>query len=269
MENPENIRLVVFFGMLVMMGSAESIWGARLWETGRLRRWFWHGLWSIFNTLWTRILIFTPFVIWLSWVESRQWGIARWLGLRGGLEILITILAYDAYNYWWHRLNHEWTWLWRFHQVHHMDTHVDVTTALRFHPGELLIAYGAKAIWVLVWGPSLAAFVITEMTITAYAQFHHANIDFPDAFEKGLRKLHVTPRLHASHHTVTRRTRDANYSTIFTLWDYLFGSYREPDRHEMQQLGLPEGRTSYLKLPAMFWLPFTQRGDEKDMKKSD
>lgn len=267
MQNPENVRLLIFLVMLAVMGMVESFWHVRPWETGRLSRWICHGFWSFINTLWTRALVLTPFILWLNWIESHSWGIARGLGLRGNLGILVTVLAYDAYNYWWHRFNHEWSWLWRFHQVHHMDTHLDVTTALRFHPGELLIAYGAKAIWVLVWGPSVAAFIITEMIITTYTQFHHANIDFPDGVEKWLRKLHMTPRLHASHHTVTRRTRDANYAAILTLWDYLFGSYREPDWQEMQQLGLPEGRTEYLRLTAMFWLPFTAQA--KNEKKSD
>jgi sterol desaturase/sphingolipid hydroxylase (fatty acid hydroxylase superfamily) len=36
--------------------------------------------------------------------------------------------------------NHRVPLLWRFHQVHHADARFHVTTGLRFHPGELLLA---------------------------------------------------------------------------------------------------------------------------------
>ena len=253
---PEAFRIPVFLAVLAVMFTAESLWAKRPWETMRSRRWIFHLTLTVINTLMTRLLIFAPLVAWIAWVQEWQWGIARFLGLEGIPEILITVLVYDSYNYWWHRLNHEVPLLWRFHQVHHMDTQVDVTTSLRFHPGELFLAYLAKAFWVLIWGPSLAAFLVSEMAITAYAQFHHGNIDFPEKIERILRWIHMTPRLHASHHTITPRTRNANYTTIFSLWDRLFGTFREPDPEEMKQLGLSTGREDYLSFKVMMRTPF-------------
>ena len=133
---------------------------------------------------------------------------------------------------------------------------MDVTTSLRFHPGELFLSYGMKAVWILIWGPSLAGFMIFEAGITAYSQFHHSNIDFSDKWEKRLRWLHMTPRLHASHHTVSIRTRDANYSTIFLAWDRLCGTLKEPDDEEMKHLGLSEGRKTDLSPLAFMKAPF-------------
>ena len=172
------------------------------------------------------------------------------------VRIIASVIVLDLFDYVWHRLNHRVGTLWRFHKVHHVDTHVDVTTALRFHPGELFISAFAKALWIVIWGPSLWGFAAFEISISLAAQFHHSNIDFPRPVERVLRLFIVTPRFHTSHHTVARRTGDANFATIFILWDRIFGTYREPDDREMQTLGLPEGRDDYLSFQAWLTQPF-------------
>jgi sterol desaturase/sphingolipid hydroxylase (fatty acid hydroxylase superfamily) len=191
-------------------------------------------------------------------VESRSWGLSHWLGLRAGWEVAVTLIVFDGLDYGWHRLNHRVPFLWNFHRMHHSDTQVDVTTSLRFHPGELLISSAVKFFWILLWGPTFLSFMIFETAVTAYSQFHHSNLDFRDSVEKGLRWFHMTPRLHASHHTETLRTRDANFSTIFLIWDRIFGTLKESDREEMKRLGLPEGRESYLNFFDFIGTPFRQ-----------
>ena len=137
-----------------------------------------------------------------------------------------------------------------------MDTHVDTTTALRFHTGELILSGLAKAAWILIWGPTLIGFIIFEAGVTAFSQFHHSNIDFHDRIQKTLREIIMTPRVHTSHHTVTIRTRDANYATIFSVWDRIFRSFREPDFKEMRLLGLEGGRKNYLSIIGFLKTPF-------------
>jgi sterol desaturase/sphingolipid hydroxylase (fatty acid hydroxylase superfamily) len=181
------------------------------------------------------------------------------LGLRGWPEFIVGLIILDMLDYWWHRFNHRVPFLWRFHKVHHVDTHVDVTTSLRFHPGELLISGGVKAVWILALGPSILAFSIFESAVSLASQFHHSNIDFSDRVENPLRKCFVTPRYHASHHTVCRRTGDANFSTIFIFWDKLFKTYREPDYEEMKTLGLERGREDYLSFATTLKGPFSTK----------
>ncbi|MDZ7844361.1 MAG: sterol desaturase family protein [Anaerolineales bacterium] len=153
--------------------------------------------------------------------------------------------------------------LWRFHKVHHVDTHVDVTTALRFHPGELFISFFVKLLWIAAWGPSLVGFAVFEICVSLASQFHHSNIDFPERWERRLRLFIVTPRFHTSHHTVSRRTGDANFATIFIVWDRLFGTYREPDPREMRELGLAEGRGDYLSFGTWLAEPFRHRNQNQ------
>jgi sterol desaturase/sphingolipid hydroxylase (fatty acid hydroxylase superfamily) len=103
-----------------------------------------------------------------------------------------------------------------------------------------------KASWIALWGPSAIAWFVFEAAISLSAQWHHANIDLPDAVESKLRRLIVTPRFHAMHHMVDREFGDAHFSTIFSVWDPIFGSMaRGQTRSSMKtvEIGLPEGRT--------------------------
>lgn len=255
-ETLQNFRLAVFVFVIGAMFVWETFRPVRAWLDSRTRRWLFHISFSVFNTVLTRLLVGLPLVFLIQLVNSHSWGLSHVLRLSGIGEIAATLIVFDGFDYWWHRFNHRIPFLWRFHRAHHTDTHVDVTTALRFHPGELLLSYGAKSLWILLWGPSIAGFMIFEAGITAYAQWHHSNIDFPDLVERKLRWIHMTPRLHAGHHTVSLRTRDANFSTIFLVWDRLFGTLREVDFEEMKELGLEQGRKTHLSPREFLTVPF-------------
>ena len=204
-----------------------------------------------------RVFAYVPFLLWVVYIEEEGWGVARWLGVFGWPEFLLSVVVLDLFDYLWHRANHRVRFLWRFHKAHHADTGMDVTTALRFHPGELLISALMKALWVVIWGPSMIAWYLFEAWVSLCAQFHHSNIDFPDAVERWLALLLVTPRYHAAHHAVDRRYGDANFSTIFSIWDRVFGSYARPAEggdttRAAGALGLPEARE--LAFSACAWV---------------
>jgi sterol desaturase/sphingolipid hydroxylase (fatty acid hydroxylase superfamily) len=257
-------KLIVFIGGLLLFLGLESLFPKRAWQGRRGRRLLFHVGVAALNTVTVRVLIFVPLLLWLVFVEEQGWGLSRWLGLDGWLEILASVIVLDLFDYFWHRANHRISWLWRFHKAHHADTDMDTSTALRFHPGELLLSAFAKGIWVLLWGPTAIAWFAFEALVSLCAQFHHSNMDFPDAIERQLSKILVTPRYHAAHHAVDRHFGDANFCTIFSFWDRLFGSYAAPQAGGLTtlapgQLGLPEDRE--LAFSAKAWLlePFTPR----------
>lgn len=257
-------RLVIFLGGLLLFFIIESFRPARPWHDSRVRRVAFHGIVAAFNTVLVRVFIYVPFLLWVVYVEQQGWGISRWLGLDGWFEIILSIVVLDAFDYFWHRANHRIPFLWRFHKAHHADTEMDVTTALRFHPGELVLSSFAKAGWVLVWGPTMIAWFLFEGLISLCAQFHHSNIDLPDSIERQLSHFIVTPRFHTSHHAVDRKYGDANYSTVFSFWDPLFKSYRQAPKSAIgpqskEAIGLPEARDMSLSLRAWFSEPFTRR----------
>ena len=262
--NLDAARLAVFIGGFFGFLLIETLFPARSWEGLRGRRLAFNVAVATLNTLLVRVLLFVPLLLWGVYVEEQGWGISRWLGLEGWVEIVLSLVVLDFFDYLWHRGNHRLLFLWRFHKGHHADTGMDVGTGLRFHPGELLLSGAAKALWVLVWGPTPVAWFLFEALVSLCAQFHHSNIDFPDTVERRLGRFIVTPRFHAAHHGVERRFGDANFSTILSVWDRVFGSYADPGSRAApswtaQGLGLPEGRQLAFSVRAWIEEPFRSR----------
>ena len=255
--NPDALRFAIFAGGFVCFFVLESLFAKRDRALPRWRRAGFHIAIAVFNTVLVRTLTMAPFLAFAAFVESKGLGLARQLPLHGWQEILASIVVLDALNYWWHRLNHRVPFLWRFHKAHHSDTEMDVSTVLRFHPGELLISVAVKAVWILLWGPSAAAWFLFEVLVSLSAQFHHSNIDFPDRVEHTLTQVLVTPRFHAAHHAVDRAFGDQNFSTILNIWDRIFGSFARPADGGQTTLapgsiGLTEGRDAAFSFGA--WL---------------
>ena len=262
--NLDTGKLIVFLGGLVLFLFVETLFPTREWQDSRVKRIAFHGGIAVLNTVIIRILIYVPFLLWVVYVEEEGWGISRWLEIYGWTEIILSIIVLDFFDYIWHRANHRVPILWRFHKAHHSDTAMDVTTALRFHPTELIVSGLVKATWVVIWGPTVVAWFLFEALISLCAQFHHSNIDFPNWIERWLSWIIVTPRFHASHHAVDRRYGDANFSTILSIWDRLFGTYSQPDEDGAttmgeNALGLPEDRDLSFSPVAWLFEPFQQR----------
>lgn len=240
-------KLALFIAGLMLFFAAETLFPARPVQHPRWRRFAFHGALAAVNTVILRVLAFVPFLLWAVYVEEQGWGVSRWLGLTGWMEIVVSVVVLDAFDYFWHRANHRVPFLWRFHKAHHADTAVDVSTALRFHPGELLISMLVKAGWIVVWGPTAVAWFLFEALVSFCAQFHHANLHLPRRLEGPLGRLLVTPEYHATHHVVDRRWGDRNFATILPIWDRLFGTTVDPavgraPLEAADAIGLPEAR---------------------------
>ncbi len=189
------------------------------------------------------------------WASGHGLGLLNQNGVSAWVAVPISVLAMDLVSYFWHRANHAVTFLWRFHQAHHSDPDYTVTTALRFHPGELLFALPLRLLAVAVFGVPIAGVIVFEV-IFAFANFcEHGNIDLPLKVERVLGCLFVTPALHRRHHGREVRLLDSNYGTIFSLWDRLLGSYGESRSDIRVETGLPGierslGTMAILSLPA-------------------
>jgi sterol desaturase/sphingolipid hydroxylase (fatty acid hydroxylase superfamily) len=133
--------------------------------------------------------------------------------------------------------------LWRLHRVHHSDTVMDVSTALRFHPIEILASLGFKATIILLLGAPPQAVLAFEIVLGAGALFTHANLAMPAWLERPLRVLFVTPSLHMIHHSPNPAETNSNFGFSFSFWDRLFGSYRDRRLGNGFEVGLEEWRT--------------------------
>ncbi len=253
--SPSLFRFLVFAAGLALFLTVESAWSARPWRTARGKRLRFHLAVALVNQLVVRITVFAPLLAVADHVSRERWGAGAALALPWYLEIPLSIVVLDLFDYVWHLANHRVPFLWRFHKAHHVDTMNDVTTSLRFHPGELVLSGIAKMVWLIAWGPSVWAFAIFEALITTAAQFHHSNVDLPDHLETRVGRIVMTPRAHLAHHSARTKALDMNFSTIFSIWDRLFRTRIEPAPEHLAEQGLPFGRDRELDPLYLLALP--------------
>ncbi|MDY0190025.1 MAG: sterol desaturase family protein [Desulfuromonas sp.] len=147
--------------------------------------------------------------------------------------------------------------LWRFHQVHHSDMNMDVSTASRFHIGELVISALIRITLIYVLGVKLEELVMFEIVLVLAAQFQHSALKVPQSFEHWWWLVFVPPSMHRIHHSVIIKERNTNYGTIFSLWDRLFGTLLTQVDQERIHIGVGRYRDAdKLMLPQLLMLPF-------------
>lgn len=154
------------------------------------------------------------------------WGVLPALGLTGWAGGIVTVVAMDFSIWVQHLVMHHVPLLWRLHRVHHADLAFDVTTGIRFHPGEMMFSVVWRASSVLVLGASPIAVVVFEALLNAAALFEHANASLPKRLDAALRRLVVTPDMHRIHHSPVPAETNSNYGFLLAIWDRLFRTYR-------------------------------------------
>jgi sterol desaturase/sphingolipid hydroxylase (fatty acid hydroxylase superfamily) len=152
--------------------------------------------------------------------------------------LIIDLLLLDLWIYWWHRGNHLLPFLWRFHEVHHLDEFLDVTSAVRFHFGEVILSALVRAAVIFALSIPLASVVVFETLVLMSAIFHHSNVKLPPPLERALSFIIVTPSLHWVHHHANRRDTDSNYSSILSVWDRIFQSRSATIRSPEMAIGV-------------------------------
>jgi sterol desaturase/sphingolipid hydroxylase (fatty acid hydroxylase superfamily) len=157
----------------------------------------------------------------LDWATGRPFGLVHVFPLPAWAQVAIGFLLLDLSFYYWHLLNHRVPLLWRFHNVHHIDPALDVSTGFRFHFGEVLMSAVFRVVQVSAIGMSFAAFLAYEIVFQLNTLFHHSNLRLPIRLERWLNKIVVTPRMHGIHHSQVRRETNSNYGVVFPWWDRL------------------------------------------------
>jgi sterol desaturase/sphingolipid hydroxylase (fatty acid hydroxylase superfamily) len=206
-------------------------------------------------------LFVLPLTIWAS--LQAPWSRAELVGSAVPVWVWLPldIVLLDFWIYWWHRANHEWKFLWRFHEVHHRDRHLDATTALRFHFGEVALSAAARAVVIVVFAIPLTSVVLFEIVIIMATVFHHANWRIPPALEAWLARLIITPSRHWVHHHRVQADTDSTYGTIFSFWDRWFGTTTPTERTILMPLGV-EGKEE-LPMIALIGAP-TQKSERRE-----
>ncbi|MEC9346668.1 MAG: sterol desaturase family protein [Pseudomonadota bacterium] len=241
--NEAPIRLGVFLGLLGLMALAETVRPRRARGEPRLRRWVPNLALVAIDTLALRVAFFFLPALAVGFahvVTVEGIGLLPMLGVAGAPALVAGLLLFDLAVWAQHVASHKVPLLWRLHRVHHADLDVDVTTALRFHPVEIVLSMAWKLAFIAALGlPSLAV-LLGELVLNGGAMFNHANLRLPGWLDRLLRLVIITPDVHRVHHSVRPEETDSNYGFGLTWWDRIFGTWRaQPaDGHETMQLGL-------------------------------
>lgn len=226
--------LTVFLLSFAVLAVAEMIWRARSTDDSG-RRMATNFLLGAVNIAIAAVLPVSV-VAAAAFAEARGIGLFNRIALPAAAAFPVALIARTLAAYWVHRLVHRQALLWRFHRVHHADREVDLSTALRNHPGELIVMIAIVGSVTLALGLPGWAVAATEAVIVAANLWSHANLRLPPAIERVISLVLVTPGFHLVHHSTDRAECDSNYGELLTLWDRLFGTFHPP--HPVARIGL-------------------------------
>src|SRR5262245_3244609 len=194
------------------------------------------------------------------WAQNQHIGLLNWVSLPRWAALIATFLLMDYAYWWWHWANHMLPLFWRFHNVHHTDLDMDVTTAARFHFGEMFFSVGFLSLLLLLSGIDPLTFVVFFIVFEASTCFHHSNWRLPIGLERALNLVMVTPRMHGIHHSIVERETNSNWGTVFCWWDKLHGTLRRDISQDAITIGVAAYRDEQeLTLGKLFAMPFREQ----------
>ena len=255
----ESIRLSIFLGLLICFAIVEKLHAKRTRPIPRSQRWPQNLLLTAIAGLISRFTLGSAPMAVAYYCQEKEIGLLPWLGLGGGVALILTVIFMDCAIYFQHRLFHSVPSLWRLHKVHHSDIDLDVTSGFRFHPLEILVSLAIKTSVVFLLGASADGILVFEILLNAGSLFNHSNISIPPFIDKVLRLFIVTPDVHIIHHSVHPHETHSNFAFTISAWDRLFGTYRRDpqDSHDGITIGLPVYRQGeVLTLTYLMGMPF-------------
>ncbi len=198
----------------------------------------------------------------LHWSAEKPFGLVHLVTLPGWVEVALSFLLLDLAWYYWHLANHRVPFFWRFHNVHHIDPDLDVSTAFRFHFGEIAFSSAFNLVAISLIGTSAWAFAIYQFVFVTEVLFQHSNLRLPIRFERLLSRVIVTPRMHGIHHSQVWRENNSNFGTVFTWWDRLHRTLGLNIPQSQIVIGIPGySKPEDNRLPNALLMPFRKQRD--------
>ena len=186
--------------------------------------------------------------------EHRHWGLLNQVAFPVAISLVVTLAVRGFISFFTHYLMHMVPPFWRLHRVHHLDTELDVTTTVRFHPLEFFVQVIPAVPIVIAFGLTPWVLILYEVLDVIVTLWTHSNTRLPAGVERVLRYVLVTPDVHRIHHSAWKPETNSNYGAVFPWWDLIFGTFRATPRdgHEHMRLGLDDVRGRAAQRP--LWL---------------
>jgi exosortase len=240
LDSFDTLHQQVFLGCVVLLFALEQVNALRRDALQSSERWVANvGLFLLGNFV-SRIVV--PIGI-VALASSQPPGTLARAGLPLAAQTVLGFLILDVLSYGVHRLLHSHSLLWRLHLVHHSDIRVDLTTAERHHPFEVLLNPSIKVTVVVLLGLPAQAVAGYELITAVMTCWTHANLRLPIKVDRAINRLVVTPGMHLIHHSSQPAQTNSNYGNILSVWDRAFGTCLSPATHRVERLGLEYFRT--------------------------
>ncbi|MEP3672865.1 MAG: sterol desaturase family protein [Hyphomicrobiales bacterium] len=258
-QNEPAIRLTAFVSIFAAMALLEIVLPRRKiakhdGKPLKGRRWFAHGGLTIVNSVVLRLIFPAAAVGTALYASTNNIGLFNVIEVHWLIAALVAFFVLDFAVWLEHFASHKIPILWRIHRMHHADTDFDVTTALRFHPLEIILSMVWKAAIVIALGAPVAVVLLFEIILNGMAMFNHSNFKLPLRLDRVVRLVFVTPDMHRVHHSTMQLETDSNYGFNFSFWDRAFKTYtaQPAEGHDAMQIGLEYYRDG--KPSRLLWL---------------
>ena len=253
------IRLGASLGIFFIMISWEYFRPRRKLHYTRLKRWPINLGLAAVNIAVIRLTVGAIAYQAAVSASGQSWGLLNLLDTPNWVSIIVTLLFLDFAIYLQHIVFHKWKFLWRLHQVHHTDLDFDASTAVRFHPLEIMISMVYKVFFIYLIGADPAAVIAFEIILNGCATFNHSNVYIPHSIDKKLRWILITPDMHRIHQSVIPSETDSNYGFSVSCWDRICRTYtKNPKKSQTtMDIGLtPFRQQNKLGFGQLLLLPF-------------
>lgn len=166
--------------------------------------------------------ILAPFYVPVEWLAAHRLLDGSRLGVAGGAAA--GFFTFELLFYGYHRLAHRVPFLWRvFHQMHHAPQRLDVSSALVFHPFELVLQNVLLlGVGLFVFGLDPLANAVVGVLLGFYGLFQHWNVRTPAWLGYFIQR----PEAHCRHHELN--VHASNYADL-PIIDILFGTFENPE----------------------------------------
>ncbi|MGF1559264.1 MAG: sterol desaturase family protein [Flavobacteriaceae bacterium] len=155
------------------------------------------------------------------------------------LQLIVFFVVLDFVQWFTHTLLHKYSFLWKFHKVHHSVKEMGFAAHLRYHWMENILYKPLKTFGVMILGgvePEQAYLV--HFIAIAIGHFNHSNIKITWG---PLKYILNNPVMHLYHHAyvLPEGRYGVNFGISLSVWDYIFGTNYIPEDSGAIELGFP------------------------------
>ncbi len=172
-------------------------------------------------------------------ITSKSLTLINISGLPIVIQLLVFFIILDFVQWLTHVLLHKYSFLWRFHKIHHSVKEMGFAAHLRYHWMENIFYKPLKTIGVMILGgfEPEQAYIVHFIAITI-GHFNHANIKITWG---PLKYILNNPVMHLYHHSykLPKGRYGVNFGISLSLWDYIFKTNYIPEDSGAIEIGFP------------------------------